>query len=129
MSEYNWKIVDLRVNPNKEGFNDFICEVDWVVEKVEDGLVASKRDTSLFEKIPNNEWTFTPYSEVTQEQVINWVKEKLSIESVMLPPKTDEQKNYTAARYVSHLESIELQLNEIILEKKNPKIITKSLPW
>lgn len=130
MSEYVWKVVNMRVNPVNGDYRDFICEIDWVAEKYEDGFIASVEGTILIDKPPaNSEWSFTPYEQVTKEQALEWVKDRLFKEGVMLPPKMDEQKNYTPAKYRSKLEVIEMQLDEIIFEKKNPKIITKPLPW
>ena len=130
MLEYIWKIDNMRVNPVKGEFTDFICEIDWSVEKREDGFIASQSGTALFEtpsKLKN--WSFTPYSQVTREQAIEWVKDQLFNQLVMLHPKMDEKKNYTPAKYISKLTSVYSQLDSIIEEKKNPKIVTKPLPW
>lgn len=130
MTDIIWKVKNMRVNPINGDYHDFICEIDWVAEKQQDGVTAFVEGTMLIEKPPaNSEWSFIPYNQVTKEQVVEWVKDRLFKEGVMLPPKMDEQKNYTAARYRPKLEVIEMQLDEIIFEKKNPKIITKPLPW
>jgi hypothetical protein len=58
----------------------FVKEVRWAYQYENDGVVGEINDTIDFEYDPNA--PFTPFADLTQEQVVNWVKDALGSDAV-----------------------------------------------
>lgn len=106
--EYNWKVEQLEVVPQQEGKENVVVTVHWRVigeEVVEDktfyGSVYSSTSLTL-----NIEGEFTPFENLTEEQVIGWIQ--------------GSGVDKTATE-----ESIFKQIED----QKNPPIIKPILPW
>ena len=106
MINYTWLAERLDAYPEKDGFKDVVFTVCWRVNAV-DGEYFS----TSFGNQPialNTSDQFTPYADLTQSQVIDWVK------TAMEPPRVAEIENGLA--------------NQIAYQK-NPPVISPVLPW
>ncbi len=74
---------------------DVVTTVHWVATKVDGEATASVYSSMAVE--PSD--TFVPFANLTEETVVNWVKEKLDLESleVSLDAQIAEQKQPTKA--------------------------------
>lgn len=69
-----WQILTMRSYPQYEGQTDVVVSADWSCNGVDstDSMYASSiYNTATF--ILNPEQPFTPYEDLTQEQVLGWV--------------------------------------------------------
>jgi hypothetical protein len=85
--------------------NDFVCNVYYTISKKENSYVASIESTVSF--VNQQEKTLIPYSDLTEEIVIDWVKNSIGADS---------------------LNEIDLFLTNNIVDQKTPKIIS-NVPW
>jgi hypothetical protein len=58
----------------------FVKEVRWAYQYENDGVVGEINDTIDFEYDPNT--PFIPFADLTQEQVVQWVKDALGSDAV-----------------------------------------------
>lgn len=105
-----WSVLTMKCYPEYEGEPDVVFNVGWSLsetevdgEKTYTGYIANDLNIALQQGVP-----FTPFNELTEDQVIGWVKENLGAESV-------------ASYEASVLAQIEQQ--------KNPPVINPPLPW
>jgi len=101
-----WNIVAMNAYPQHEGETDVVFTVHWTLVGTDGtytgsvyGSVGVTYDSSL---------PFTPYAQLTQDQVIGWVKEALGEEQVA---------NY------------ETNVAAQIENQANPPVVTPPLPW
>lgn len=106
----NWNIVQLDCYPKFEGKNDVVFTAHWRLsdeevneDKTYNGYVYGSVGLTLDPEAP-----YTPYNELTKEQVVGWVKDALGEETV-------------AAHEAAVLQQIE--------DQKNPKVVSPTLPW
>jgi hypothetical protein len=71
-TQFTWKITDMYTINTPEP--DFVCMVRWSYVGVDAPYVASISNVSKFQKQIG---TFTPYEDLTKEQVIGWIQEEL----------------------------------------------------
>lgn len=105
-----WKVVQLDCYPQYEGETDVVFTAHWnltaeevVGEKTYTGYAYGSVGVSLDAEAP-----FTPFAQLTKEQVVGWVKDALGEEQVA---------------------SLEASVTAQIEEQKNPKVISPALPW
>lgn len=108
---YQWGVLEMACYPEYEGQTDVVFEVNWC-------CTATNPDSPLFLTATNTgvatlslslvEAPFTPYADLTQEQVIGWVQSALGEEGV-------------AAVYA--------RLDAQIQAKITPPVVTPPLPW
>ena len=101
-----WKILNLKRTPS----NDLVIEVNYSITfKLENEI--DKRFGAVTLEGDANDPNFVPYSDLTEEMVIGWVKSMLGSESI------------------SALESkLQEELQSIIDKKNNPEFIQEN-PW
>jgi hypothetical protein len=98
----NWQIEKMEVKLQEAGFTDVVVTAYWRCTASDQGFYASQFGTALF---PAPTQSFTPYANLTQDQVLGWVWQtvnKIQIEEVVLG-----------------------QLNQQI----NPPLVPLPLPW
>lgn len=103
---YNWNIVQMDAYPEKNGLMDVVFQVHWTLVGTDNtfiGTVYGSCDVTLDESV-----TYTPYNELTHEQVVGWVIETLGAEQVT---------------------SLETNIATQIENKINPPVVTPPLPW
>jgi hypothetical protein len=76
MINYNWSIVQM----NRLTSDGFVVTVHYNVSATEDEYTASTYGTVSFTEQPDT--TYTPYADLTQEQVTGWLQEALNKDTV-----------------------------------------------
>ena len=97
-----WAITNMTCLPEVEGYTDVVVQVTWKCIGNDGTNSAEQYDINVFSFDPAN---FTPYNQLTQEQVLGWVwstVDKTQIESVVVA-----------------------QLNNLA----NPPVVALPLPW
>ena len=111
MKNYTWKIKSLQT-VDEVNETDFVTTILYRVNCTEevDGKEYKASAISSIIIEPKEEEGFIPYSDLTEEQVVGWVKESLGSEEV---------------------KSIEKSLASQVDNKSNPPVVpvVKSLPW
>jgi hypothetical protein len=111
MKNYTWT-VDRLLTLDEVKEKDFvvtaICKVVCTEEVDGKEYSAKKLVSSIFQ--PEEKEGFIPYADLTEEQIVGWVKESLGVEGV---------------------KSIEKSLASQVDNKINPPVVpvSKSLPW
>lgn len=103
---YQWNIQALDCIPQIEGEVDYVVTAHWTVSATDGTYTSSAYGTQGFTY--DGSKSFTPFDELTQEQVIGWVQEGMGIEAV-----TQLQ------------ESLDKQIEDQI----DPPLLTPPLPW
>jgi hypothetical protein len=105
MATITWLIEWMKSKPVDGNFSNVVVTAGWRCNGVQDTYNASVYGTSSFTIDPEST-TYTPYNQLTQEQVLGWVWSK------------DVNKEATES-------AIQTQINELI----NPPVVTLPLPW
>jgi hypothetical protein len=87
--EFNWNIVNL----DRKTSDGFVVTVHYTVNAVDGEYTASTYGTVGYTEQPDEQ--YTPYEDLTQEQVIGWVQESLGKNTVeeSLTAQIEAQKN------------------------------------
>ena len=101
-----WAVVQMDAYPEADGETDVVFNVHWTITGTDGeytGYVYGSQGVPLDPDAP-----FTPYADLTQEQVIGWVQDAMGAEQ--------------AAAYEANVaQQIENQIN--------PPVVTPPLPW
>ena len=103
---YTWTIAQLDCYPEHEGKTDVVFTVHWRLDGTDGEYTAGVYGSVGLTLDP--EAPFTPYAELTKDQVIGWVKDALG---------ADQVADYEA--------SVAGQIDAQI----NPPVVTPPLPW
>jgi hypothetical protein len=103
---YQWTIQAMDCVPQEDGHTDVVVVAHWNVSATDGAYTSSVYGTQSFTYDP--ETSFTPYDQLTQEQVVGWVQAGMGIDAV-----TALQEN----------------LDQQIANQVNPPIVTPPLPW
>ena len=101
-----WSVMQMDCYPEVDGETDVVFTVHWTLtgsDGTYTGYVYGSQAVSVDPESP-----FTPYADLTQEQVISWVKNAMGEEQV-----TVYEQNVAA------------QISDQIA----PPVVTPSLPW
>lgn len=102
-----WGIVQLDAYPEKDGLTDVVFTVHWNLTgndgEGNTGYAYGSVGVTLDEG-----GSYTPYNELTKEQVVGWVQESLGAEQVA---------------------SLEASVASQIEQQINPTVVTPPLPW
>jgi len=101
-----WTVTQMDCYPEKDGDVDVVFTVHWTLTDTQDGYTGSMYGTAGV--FLDSESPFTPYDQLTEAQVVGWVKDSLGPVQV-------------ADMEASVLRQIE--------DQKNPPIVTPPLPW
>jgi len=72
---YTWVVNSMASYPQAEGYTDVVCTVNWACNGTDGtytGAIVGSTGVKLDPAAP-----YTPYSQLTQAQVISWVQEAL----------------------------------------------------
>jgi len=106
MTLNTWAVTQMDAYPERDGKIDVVFTVHWTLTGSEAGFVGTAYGTQGVMVDPGA--PFTPYADLTQEQVIDWVKAGMGAERV------------------AELEAgVANQINEQII----PSVVTPPLPW
>jgi hypothetical protein len=101
-----WTVAQMDAYPERDGKTDVVFTVHWTLTGSKAGFAGATYGTQGVTVDPNA--PFTPYADLTQEQVVGWVKAGMGAERV------------------AALEtSVANQINEQIA----PSVVTPPLPW
>ena len=105
MTTYTWSIQSMTCIAQDASNTDIVYCVGYQLNATNnDGSASASGSVG----IPLSGDTFTPYNQLTQDQVIGWVKTALNAEQVA---------------------GLQDALANQIAEKKNPPTVTPPLPW
>lgn len=105
---YTWSIQQLECVPSLDGLTNVVKFVIWRLHAgSQDGRFGAVNQGKLEvgEPSPSN---FTPYNDLTEQEVIAWVQGTLGQQAI---------------------NAMIAALDQQIDDQENPKIITKPLPW
>lgn len=103
---YTWSVVQMDCYPQADGETDVVFNVHWTLSGTDGtytGSVYGSQAVTVDAAVP-----FTPYADLTEEQVVGWVQSAMGAEQVA---------EYEAA--------VAGQINNQI----NPPVVTPPLPW
>jgi hypothetical protein len=74
---YQWQVTSRYTLPQVEGYDDVVVLAEWALSGT-DGTYSETlgSNTTKFTLSPNDP-DFTPYDELTEEQVVDWIKDIL----------------------------------------------------
>jgi hypothetical protein len=98
----DWTIQKMEVKLQEGSYADVVVTAYWCCSASDQGFVANQYGSALF---PAPTSSFTPYPDLTQEQVLGWVWQTINKAQVE--------------------EEVERQLNQQI----NPPLVPLPLPW
>lgn len=101
-----WAVIEMDCYPEEDGEMDVVFNVHWTLTGTDGtytGYVYGTQSVSIDPDAP-----FTPYADLTQAQVIGWVKDAMGEEQVA---------------------SLEANVAEQIANQVNPPVVTPALPW
>lgn len=101
-----WAVVQMDAYPEYDGETDVVFNVHWTLSATNGTYTGSVYGTQTVSLDP--EAPFTPYADLTQDQVIGWVQGAMGEEQV-------------AALEANVAAQIEVQIN--------PPVVTPPLPW
>ena len=101
-----WSVVQLDAYPEAEGHSNVVFTVHWTLNAV-DGEHAGGVYGSVGLTL-DPEATYVPYADLTEAQVIGWVKDALGEEAVT---------------------GYEANVAQQIADQINPPVVTPQLPW
>lgn len=99
----NWFVKSMNCYPQEGGNTDVVFTVNWICEGAQGEYWGSAYGAT---PVPAPEGSFTPYADLTQEQVLGWVW------------ANGVDKDATEA-------AVEQQIQNQI----NPPVVTPPLPW
>ena len=99
-----WNILQLDVAVTQNDLENVVITAHWECRHEEDGFTGRIYGASSF---PSPEGDFTPYDELTKEQVLGWIWEHGNVDK-----EVSEQ-------------TVQAQIDN----QKNPPIIQPALPW
>lgn len=106
MITYTWNIVQLNCYPEADGETDVVFNAHWTLTGVDGeytGYVYGSIGVTL-----DPTYSFTPYADLTKDQVVGWVQSALGEETVTAYEKT---------------------VADQIANAKNPPVVNPPLPW
>lgn len=77
---YTWTIAQIDTLPEREGKQDVVSMVHWELSGEDAGLTGTIRGAHALTFKADG--AFTPYANLTQDQIIAWVKETMGDEMV-----------------------------------------------
>jgi hypothetical protein len=103
---YIWAVAQMDAYPERDGKTDVVFTVHWTLTGSEAGFVGNSYGTvgvTVAAGAP-----FTPYADLTQDQVIGWAKSAMGNEQV-----------------AAYEDAVANQINEQVV----PSVVTPRLPW
>lgn len=101
-----WSVIKMDCYPEYAGETDVVFNVHWLLVGYDGDYTASVYGSCGLTLDPDA--PFTPFADLTEEQVIGWVQDALGVESVA---------------------SLEANVAQQIEDQINPPVVTPPLPW
>lgn len=103
---YTWAVVQMDAYPQEDGETDVVFTVHWTLNGTDGTYAGSVYGSQGI--TPTEGATFTPYADLTEEQVIGWVQAAMGAEVVA---------------------SYEANVAQQIADQADPPVVTPALPW
>jgi hypothetical protein len=103
---YTWAVNALTCYPTYESETDVVFTVRWTCTASSGNFLSNITSVTYVEWVSGS--PFTPYSQLTQDQVIGWVQSALGAEQIA---------------------EIYSKLDFQIEQQMNPPVVTPPLPW
>lgn len=103
---YTWGVAQMDCYPEADGETDVVFTVHWTLNASDGTYSSGAYGTSGVTVDP--EEPFTPYADLTLDQVVGWVKNAMGAEKV---------------------DQMEVALADQIAAQANPPVVTPPLPW
>lgn len=103
MATFNWIVTNMNCYPQADGQTDVVFVVHWTCAGTQDTYSASVYSTCA---VPAPTGTFTPYADLTQDQVLGWIWAN----------GVDQAATEAA---------VQTQIDNLI----NPPVVSPPLPW
>lgn len=103
MATFNWIVTAMDCYPQADGETDVVVVVHWTCAGTQDAYQASVYSTCA---VPAPTGTFTPYADLTQDQVLGWIWSN----------GVDQTATEAA---------VQTQIDNLI----NPPVVQPPLPW
>jgi hypothetical protein len=103
---YTWAVQQMDAYPEEDGETDVVFNVHWTLSGTDgtyQGYVYGTQGVTI-----NPDEPFTPYADLTQDQVLGWVFAAMGAEQVA---------------------SYEANVAQQIQDQINPPVVTPPLPW
>jgi len=108
MTNFTWTISCMNCYPQAEGHVNVVCAVHWSCEGIQtvdnENYTANAGNTCAVKYISGN--PYTPYSELTQDQVLGWIWANGVDKS-----------------------AVEANVQTILNNNINPPLVSPALPW
>ena len=104
--DYQWNVVQMDAYPLRDELENVVFTVHWTLVGTEGDYTGSVYGSQSVNSDDIVE--FTPYEDLTKEQVISWVKDAMGEEVV-----------------AAHEDNVARQIEE----QKAPKVVNPPLPW
>lgn len=106
-TEYKMSISSMLTAPSEDGLTDVVKMVSWLytATDVEDDKTFTAQIAGDYAFDTPSEADFTPYNELTEDQVIGWIEAGMD------------------------MQALTAQIDQRISDQKNPPVVTLPLPW
>jgi len=81
MTTVTWSITNMVIIPQVDGYSDFAWQVGWSCT-ASDGVNTQMMGSAITFSPEQQGAPYTPYDQLTEAQVVQWVKEALGAETV-----------------------------------------------
>lgn len=127
---HKWKITRIDVWKELNGYQDIVNNIFYAIETSDSDYPDNLMTQNMALSVPfNPSSTIIPFSELTEEQVLEWVKAELKVykrdETGMFILDTEGNRIEEQDLVPQILAEGERQLEELI----HPKIVTIDFPW
>jgi len=110
-ANFTWKVGLLESYPQQDGFNDVVFSVHWTCSGEETVGETTYNASSIgVSNVKFNSGSFTPYADLTEEQVLEWTFSEMSSSN---SPKENVENG------------VQSQIDDLI----TPKVEKLPLPW
>ena len=117
---FNWSISKMQVIPVQDSKTNVVVKAEWLLRAIDDNNNAASFASGICSFSLGN--TFTPYEELTEQQVLNWCFAPENFSSI------DSEGNQTTI--TKHLKTdVETQVTEQIARQLVQKATEPALPW
>lgn len=79
MINYIWTVTAMYTLPKVEDYTDVVVVADWTLTGTEGEYSSSVSNSTQF-SLPNPD--FTPYQDLTEEQVVGWIKNTIGSKAI-----------------------------------------------
>lgn len=104
---YTWTVSSMQCYPEIDGQQNVVFTVGYTIEATDGTYYARIMGTQPI-SLSSDKTSFTPYAELTSNQVLSWVKDALGTVGI---------------------DNVQQQLDDCLANLAKPKIVTNPLPW